>query len=129
MMLTLGMVRADLIAARQAIAYYEEQGVKDIKNIAAYHLQQAAEKAIKYQVYRSGMPYEDRSMYTHNLEKLILYAETKQISVIIPEYIRTHSLILTDWEAGSRYDVAFSIRIDALKRCFTVIEAWIDQLS
>ena len=52
MKLTKGLIRADIIAARQAIAYYDEKQIKDIKNIAAYHLQQAAEKLIKIQLYR-----------------------------------------------------------------------------
>ena len=51
MKLTKGLIRADIIAARQAIAYYDEKQIKDIKNIAAYHLQQAAEKLIKIQLY------------------------------------------------------------------------------
>ncbi len=41
MTLTKGLIKADIIAARQAIEYYESSGIKSIKNIAAYHLQQA----------------------------------------------------------------------------------------
>ena len=37
--------------AQQAIQYYEEKGFKDVKNQAAYHIQQAAEKLIKIQIY------------------------------------------------------------------------------
>ena len=43
MTLTLGLIKADLIAAGQAIEYFETTGNKNIKNIAAYHLQQAVE--------------------------------------------------------------------------------------
>ena len=50
MTLTKGLIKADLITAKQAIDYYEEKRIKDIKNIAAYHLQQATEKLIKYQI-------------------------------------------------------------------------------
>ena len=55
MTLTKGLIKADLITAKQAIDYYEEKRIKDIKNIAAYHLQQATEKLIKYQIYSSGI--------------------------------------------------------------------------
>ena len=46
MTLSIGIITADLIAAGHAISEYENGGIKDIKNIAAYHLQQAAEKFI-----------------------------------------------------------------------------------
>ena len=45
--ISLGIIRADIISAKSAIDYYIEKGNKDIKNIAAYHLQQAAEKAYR----------------------------------------------------------------------------------
>ena len=51
---TKGIIKVDLIAARQAMDYYKEKGIKDIKNIAAFHLQQAAEKLIKYQDIQKG---------------------------------------------------------------------------
>jgi len=33
--------------------YFDQTKNKDIKNIAAYHLQQAAEKLIKIQIYKA----------------------------------------------------------------------------
>ena len=39
MKLTMGLIKADIIAAKQAIAYFEENKIRDIKNIAAYHIQ------------------------------------------------------------------------------------------
>ena len=50
MILTIGLIKADLITAGQAIEYFEATSNKNIKNIAAYHLQQATEKLIKYQI-------------------------------------------------------------------------------
>ena len=47
MILTKGIIKADLIAASHAIEVFEEKHIRDIKNIAAYHLQQAVEKLIK----------------------------------------------------------------------------------
>ena len=44
MELNKSLIKADMIAARQAIEYFEQKGIKEIKNVAAYHLQQAAEK-------------------------------------------------------------------------------------
>ncbi|MBQ3913575.1 MAG: HEPN domain-containing protein [Lachnospiraceae bacterium] len=124
MKLTKGLIRADIIAAKQAIAFFEEKKVKDIKNIAAYHLQQASEKIIKYQIYKVLSDTDNRKMYTHDLSKLREYADSEGIPLIVPEYIDDHLNSITDWEAGSRYDIGFSIRIDTLKKCAEVIEAW-----
>ena len=124
MKLTKGLIRADIIAAKQAIAFFEEKKVKDIKNIAAYHLQQASEKIIKYQIYKVLSDTDNRKMYTHDLSKLREYADSEGIPLIVPEYIDDHLNSITDWEAGSRYDIGFSIRIDTLKKCAEAIEAW-----
>ena len=51
MRMSMSLIKADIMAAEQAIGTSEEQGFRDIKNIAAYHLQQAAEKLIKIQIY------------------------------------------------------------------------------
>ena len=100
MLLTKGLIKADLIAAKQAIEYYEKTGIRDIKNIAAYHLQQAAEKLIKIQIYARVPNVSNSQMYTHNLDRLILYAESVNIPFSIPQYIRGHSVQISDWEAG-----------------------------
>ena len=129
MILTLALIKADLIAAGQAIEYYDKTGNKNIKNIAAYHLQQATEKLIKYQIYKATNNPNNVRLYTHNIEKLIVYADTLGTKVDIPAYIRKKSLEITDWEAGSRYDYAFSARIDTLKRTYDEVEKWIARLQ
>ena len=129
MTLTKGLIKADIIAARQAIEYFEKNNVKDIKNIAAYHIQQAVEKIIKYQIYKSGVSINNAQMYTHNIEKLIIYGDLLNIQVYVPDYIRTNSLKITDWEAGSRYDIGFSIRIDTLKKTYNSITEWFSKIQ
>ena len=126
MQLTKGIIRADIIAAKQAIEYFDKKGIKDIKNVAAYHLQQAAEKLIKYQIYQSiGTNVSIKQMYTHDLSKLIEYADAEGIYLVVPEYIAAHINSITDWEAGSRYSISFSVRIDSLKKCYEVIDKWL----
>ena len=63
-------------------------------------------------------------MYTHDLSKLIDYAESENLNLNVPNYIRDHVNSITEWEAGSRYDIGFSIRIDTLKKCYEVIAEW-----
>lgn len=128
MKLTMGLIKADIIAAKQAIAYFEDNKIRDIKNIAAYHIQQAMEKLIKIQVYCKSNDYDNHKLFNHNIEKLILYAETLDIDLYVPKYVRDNSLVITDWEAGSRYDVGFSIRIDTLKKAFNEAECWYNKL-
>lgn len=128
MKLTMSLIKADIIAARQAIEYYNNNQIRDIKNVAAYHIQQAAEKLIKIQIYAATNKYNDAAVYTHNLEKLISYAESLEIEFSIPKYIVDNSLVITNWEAGSRYDVGFQIRIDTLQRSLSEVENWFENL-
>ncbi len=128
MILTKSLIKADIIAAKQAIEYYETNRVKDIKNVAAYHLQQATEKLIKYQIYNSDITIDYSQLYIHNIEKLILYGESLGIKLNVPLFIRDRSILISDWEAGSRYDIGFSIRIDSLKKTYEVIDSWFDQV-
>lgn len=46
-------------------------------------------------------------MYTHDLSKLINYAELEQLSLNVPKYINDHVNSITEWESGSRYDIGF----------------------
>ena len=128
MILTKGIIKADIIAAEQAVSYFEEHNIRDIKNVAAYHIQQATEKLIKIQIYEKASNINNQSMYTHNIESLILYADSLNIDITVPKYFKDNSLIITDWEAGSRYDVGFSIRIDTLKRAISELNEWIDTI-
>ncbi len=71
-----GLIYADILTARQALNTYKENPkLKDIKNICAYHLQQATEKLIKSQIYNSDFQYNDRDLYTHDIAALISYVD------------------------------------------------------
>lgn len=128
MNLTMALIKADIIAAKQALDYYENHKLKDIKNIAAYHLQQATEKLIKIQIYNKSTNYNNASLYTHNIEKLITYGKSLKIDLIIPDYIDVNSLVITSWEAGSRYDVGFQVKVASLKKAISEINQWYDIL-
>ena len=101
MTLTMALIKADIIAAEQAIEYYNEHNTKDIKNIAAYHLQQAAEKLIKMQIYAKATNISYASLYTHNLERLIAYAQSLNIDFLLPKYIADNSLVITGWKQAA----------------------------
>ena len=122
--LNMALIKADILMAKQGIALFEQNGIREVKNMTAYHLQQAAEKLIKIQIYRSGVEYNNRQIYVHNLVTLINYARSLQFDFILPKKIDVNALMLTDWEAGSRYDLHFSIRIDTLKNFCEAIDEW-----
>ena len=128
MNLTMSLIKADIVAARQAVNYYENSNLKDIKNVAAYHLQQATEKLIKIQIYSKAENLNYANLYTHNIEKLLAYSEKLDISIYVPKYIEDNSLVLTEWEAGSRYNVGFQIRISTLKKTLNEIEKWYEEI-
>ncbi len=122
--LTKGLIKADIIAARQAIEYFEQKQIKDIKNVAAYHLQQAVEKILKYQIYKSGIRIDNHRMHRHDIRMLLDYAEEENVQMIVPDYVQKHANSITEWEAGSRYDIGFSVRIDVLKKCYEIVKEW-----
>ncbi len=124
-----GLIYADILTASQALNTYKENPKwKDIKNICAYHLQQAAEKLIKSQIYNSGFEYDNRELYTHDIAALLSYIEINQISVEIPKLIVQNSHVITSWEAGSRYDMHFSIRVDTLEKHLQIINQWYESV-
>lgn len=61
--------------------------------------------------------------YIYNLAVLIQYAKSLDFSFVLPTEIDSYVLIITDWEAGSRYDLHFSVRIDTLKKFYNIIES------
>ena len=124
-----GIIKADIVTAQQSISYFKEHKIKDIKNIAAYHIQQAVEKLIKIQIYDSSASLDVSKLYTHNIEALLAYAESKQIDLIVPDYIRDNALTITKWEAGSRYGLGLPIRIDTLEKCFNLVSDWYEEVA
>ena len=130
--LTIAQVQADLLAALDAIHRAEKirpKEAKYIKGLAGYHLQQAAEKMIKLQIYQSGREYNNAKMYRHSLDDLITYAESLNISLIIPDYVDEKKYVITRWEAQGRYDMHAAVRLDTLKRCYQEMEQWYRNLK
>lgn len=74
-------------------------------NAAAYHLQQAIEKGIKFYLHNIyGVSDTDKKYMTHNIPSLLL-----QLGKYDKDFINNHGDIveiaddLTEWEASSRY--------------------------
>ena len=127
--LSMKLIRADILAAEKMISVYETDKSSDIKVIIAFHIQQACEKLIKIQIYKNGGNENDSKYHTHNIERLIRFAESSGIDIIVPKYVREKYGDITLWEASGRYDEDFSVRIDTLTKAYSVIYDWYNDLK
>lgn len=121
---------AGLVSATQAIESYRKTNIKDIKNTAAYHVQQSLEYITKYLIYNCNAYNNGRTekevpqIYSHNLNTLILqYCDTYNIEV--PVEIREKAILYTSWEAESRYSLGFSVRIDTIQIAIGNTSRWL----
>ena len=102
---SVGLVDADLFMADSAIQKAEtmtSKAGKHIRGIAGYHLQQAAEKMIKYQIYASGVQINPSKLYRHSLDYLITYADTMGIALNVPSWVNVKKNLISDWEGQGR---------------------------
>lgn len=119
-----------LINATQALEAYHKTNIKDIKNTAAYNVQQALEYILKYLIYNCENYNKGNSedkipqIYSHNLNLLILqHCDTYGIKV--PHEIRNKAILYTSWEAESRYALGFSVRADVIQSAIKNTSNWL----
>ena len=74
-----------------------------LTDIAAYHTQQAIEKALKYKIEMLGMSYKKN----HDLVGLIQVLENNNFHV--DKELRDRAYTISNWEAESRYSDSFSV--------------------
>lgn len=124
-------IDADLFMADSAIKKADtisSKAGKHLRGLAGYHLQQAAEKLIKIQIYESGVKIDHSKMFRHSLGDLIGYALSLGITVYVPTWINERKYVITSWEAEGRYNLHFVVRMDTLKRCYNELLIWRNQL-
>jgi len=129
--LSVAQIDADLFMAASAIRKSEtisSKAGKHLRGLAGYHLQQAAEKLIKIQIYSSGVQIDYSKMYRHSLDDLIAYAFSLSIPLSVPSWVNEKKYIITSWEAEGRYNLHFVVRLDTLKRCYNELLQWRKQL-
>ena len=129
--LSAAQVDADLFMAASAIQKAEtisSKAGKHLRGLAGYHLQQAAEKMIKIQIYDSDAQIDNSKMFRHSLDDLIGYAFSLGIPLSVPSWVNEKKYIITGWEAEGRYNLHFTVRMDTLKRCYNELIQWRNQL-
>ena len=115
---------SDLVLARQAICNYQSNnGLKDMKNLASYHVQQAIEKMLKYCIYNKQTN-EVKELYIHDLDRLIKDHCVKY-GISVPQKIVKNANEYTRWEAESRYSLKYSVRITSIIGALVEAEDWL----
>lgn len=125
-------IKADIVVAENALAEAKNSTprlAKYLKGQVGYHLQQAAEKLIKIQIYRSDAEIDYSRLYKHDLQYIIDYARSKDISLIVPEYVLKNTMVISSWEAEGRYDVHIVVRYPQLEKAYAIISEWYKQLE
>ena len=126
--LSMSMALADIKLVETVCINSKEAVPKYLKGQCAYHLQQAAEKLIKIQIYCSGVPINNAKIYKHSIIALLQYAQQLNVNINVPKAIISNAQTITDWEALGRYDLHIVVRTDTLKKYYTVISEWYDEL-
>ncbi|MBP3197060.1 MAG: HEPN domain-containing protein [Butyrivibrio sp.] len=115
---------SDLVLARQAICNYQSNnGLKDMKNLASYHVQQAIEKMLKYCIY-NNQPGGVKELYIHDLDRLIKDHCVKY-GISVPRKIVKNANEYTRWEAESRYALKYTVRITSIISALVETEDWL----
>ena len=130
--LTMVQILADLVTADAAMDRASKESkrlAKYLKGLAGYHLQQAAEKMIKLQIYKAGVAIDFAKMYRHNIRDLITYAGQLGISLNLPAYVKKHDVMISGWEAEGRYEVHAVVRADTLKKAYEEMTRWYEDLK
>lgn len=123
---------SNIITARGALYEYDRHANtklgKNLKNIAAYNVQQAIEHIVKYLIYNNAGYHKGgekiKQIMTHDLDRLItVYCVPLGISV--PKSVMKNSAIYSSWEAESRYSLSFSVRKDSILHAIRETEDWL----
>ncbi|MCR4755507.1 MAG: hypothetical protein K5868_08245 [Lachnospiraceae bacterium] len=125
-------IKADIVLAENALKEAKSSTpklAKYLKGQVGYHLQQAAEKLIKIQIYKSGKSIDYSKLYKHDIQYIINYAKSKGISLMIPDYVAKNSMVISSWEAEGRYDVHIVVKYPQLEKAYSVISEWYQQLE
>ncbi len=121
-----------IINAKQALNNFEQTKIKDLKNTAAYNVQQAIEYLLKYCIYncdnyhKGNTPF--KQLYTHNLA-LMIREYCVPYEIYVPKMICKNAQLYTSWEAESRYSLGFSVRLDSLQKAIDYTEGWLIELN
>lgn len=94
-------------------------------NITGYHIQQSIELAIKHILSLHGKPFQK----THDLDQLINYAESNNIDLYLPEYLKDKADVISLWETKTRYIIGFKVELHRIEKALLELENYFEVLS
>ena len=99
----------------------EDAHINDVMcDLAGYHLQQAIEKLLKYQIELQG----DEFPFTHKIPQLL-----DKICTPVPEWIVSNREVLTSYEVLARYSTIKIASVTDLRGWYDLAGEYIDQLA
>ena len=109
-----------------AKALYNSELVEDeaYLNYVGYHLQQAVELSIKYQLELNGVEYNK----THDIEQLIQLAKASGVELFITDYIDDKAEMFSSWEAKTRYILNYKLEERKVSVALTEVDKYISSL-
>ncbi len=113
-----GIILADL---KMASRYYDDSD-KHMRQLAAYHTQQAVEKTIKLKAEIEGL-----NLWGHDIRALIKSCDDHGIEIDVPDKIREKEKMITGWEAECRYYPVKAVRKDSIKRIIDEVTKWLEE--
>ena len=112
-----GIILADL----KIVSDYFNDPDKAMRQLAAYHMQQAVEKTIKLKAEIEGL-----NLWGHDIRALIKRCDDNGIDIGIPKMIREKEKMITGWEADCRYYPIKGARKDSVKKIYDVLYEWLE---
>lgn len=94
-------------------------------NLIGYHLQQAVELCLKYQLECFGIEYPK----THDIDQLIQVAKEKEGNLIVTDYIYDHSDTLTMWEAKTRYVLGYRVELRKIDKAIDGVKVFLETVK
>ena len=94
-------------------------------NYIGYHLQQAVELNLKYQLEMSGIEYPK----THDIDQLLRIGKENGADLLVTEYIEDHSEMFSLWEARTRYVLNYHLEERKIDVALKGVKELLDKTS
>lgn len=94
-------------------------------NYIGYHLQQAVELNLKYQLEMSGIEYPK----THDIDQLLRIGKENNADLLVTEYIEDHSEMFSLWEARTRYVLNYHLEERKIDAALKGVKELLDKTS
>lgn len=117
------LAQTDLRMAKNNLVLIQTIHNQIYLNYIAYHVQQAIEKMLKFQLEMQG------EKYPHTYRIGVLIDECLTLGIDIPELIQDYDVVITEWATGTRYDSSFVTSKRQLLKVMECLEKWFEAIK